>query len=427
MPRKADENERDLPRFLERVALTRGLLRPEPTKTSIGAIGVLHPFTGPTGSRIGAGHRRFPDLSYLVLRQLVVGSSSETVREIPPLTGLHDESRRREEPASNAGDSEQFLPLTRLIARAVKRRTSQQPLSTVTNTVGRIERTVSFPSTIPSERRIHRYIQTDDSADSRSLRRDSSEDRTGLRERSGEMGRTAFRHNHERTMSRQTGREGPEDRDRLAVGLWPPERGSRAQSDDRHQGIPPSSAVTKTLAGARADSNETTAHRERGQYSTRQTAMTVLTVDNDDGGDDKSVRGVGSDARAQRSSDSYSTRTGTTLVSTPNEEAPSPHRSPVRTPERTPTLTVRAGRANPGPSEREESGGRRDAERVNGDTSHEGRGDGEFDNSIEQHIYPPESMHNRHMDTDADIDRLVDRLFTRFERKLRIERERRGL
>ena len=36
-------------------------------------------------------------------------------------------------------------------------------------------------------------------------------------------------------------------------------------------------------------------------------------------------------------------------------------------------------------------------------------------------------MHNRHMDTDADIDRLVDRLFTRFERKLRIERERRGL
>lgn len=43
-----------------------------------------------------------------------------------------------------------------------------------------------------------------------------------------------------------------------------------------------------------------------------------------------------------------------------------------------------------------------------------------------QHISPLESIANRHMDADPTLDRLVDYLFTRFERKRQIERERRG-
>ncbi|SFR68993.1 hypothetical protein SAMN04487947_3539 [Halogeometricum rufum] len=46
--------------------------------------------------------------------------------------------------------------------------------------------------------------------------------------------------------------------------------------------------------------------------------------------------------------------------------------------------------------------------------------------SPEQHISPLESIVSRHMDADPTLDRLVDTLFDKFERKLRIERERRG-
>lgn len=46
--------------------------------------------------------------------------------------------------------------------------------------------------------------------------------------------------------------------------------------------------------------------------------------------------------------------------------------------------------------------------------------------SPEQHISALETLTDRHMAADPTIDRLVDHLFARLERKLRIERERRG-
>ncbi len=50
----------------------------------------------------------------------------------------------------------------------------------------------------------------------------------------------------------------------------------------------------------------------------------------------------------------------------------------------------------------------------------------EPDSSQEQYISALEALTDRHMAADPTIDRLVDHLFNRLERKLRIERERRG-
>lgn len=88
---------------------------------------------------------------------------------------------------------------------------------------------------------------------------------------------------------------------------------------------------------------------------------------------------------------------------------------------RSPALTVRRGRvARTG-----------DGDGATDDTSPRGqqpngRLETERFGSSEQHISPLESIVSRHMDADPTLDRLVDTLFDKFERKLRIERERRG-
>ena len=103
----------------------------------------------------------------------------------------------------------------------------------------------------------------------------------------------------------------------------------------------------------------------------------------------------------------------------PNHTVPS-SLSPAETlPDRGPDLTVRAD-------------GRTEA----ADEHSRGRSERSFSiedpnvesiNEREENISPLEAIGGRHMNADVDIDRLVDRLYSRFERKLRTERQRRGL
>ena len=539
----------ELSRFLRRIALTRTLSRKEPADASIGAIGVLQPFTGSPDSHIRYGNSWFSDLSYLVLRSHVVREFSEMVREVHTLAGPHGEARHQEKLASNDDDPRQFSPFTRLVERTVEKQMGQQTPLTITNPVERIERTILTPSTIPLEPRIYRHVRTDArSTDSRPLRRDPSVEPASLRSRRerrdsthpgpgvhGERGRdgetrderdrfekqlsarrtvplntddalplresrftASLRLTDERHSGAITTQGGQRDssfgqarrEDEVrwelpTTGIEEPSRSLRTQSDDRHGRTSPSSEITRELVGAGDDSHadtreqvvdsemegvssskpddrtedrvaerpgttpgwhesrpllttrlmdsrpETTderitARRERMRSSTRRTATTVLNTDAADGGDDERVRSDGPDARTRRDPGLHPARTDTILVGTSGGETPSPQHQTTRTPD-APALTVRTDRTNLGSSERDEREGGRDDGRVNGDTLRERQDDGESDNSIEKHIYSPESMNSRHMDTDENIDRLVDRLFTRLERKLRIERERRGL
>lgn len=102
--------------------------------------------------------------------------------------------------------------------------------------------------------------------------------------------------------------------------------------------------------------------------------------------------------------------------------APSPSGPPIDEFRRPPKLTFRKERSVPDTNDR--------AAGENGHplgTTSEHRQDDENNNQPEKHISSLPSTDNRHTDPKMDLDRLVDRLFTKFERKMRMERERRGL
>lgn len=101
---------------------------------------------------------------------------------------------------------------------------------------------------------------------------------------------------------------------------------------------------------------------------------------------------------------------------------PSPLGPPTDESRRPPKLTFKRERPVPDTNDR--------AAGENGHphgTTSEHRQDNENNNQPEKHISSLPSTDNRHTDPKIDLDRLVDRLFTKFERKMRMERERRGL
>ena len=88
-----------------------------------------------------------------------------------------------------------------------------------------------------------------------------------------------------------------------------------------------------------------------------------------------------------------------------------------------PALTVRADRRTGDPDEPTPHPSRESPERS---FSRENL-NVESINKREENISPLEPIDGRHMNADVDLDRLVDRLYDRFEQKLRTERQRRGL
>ena len=92
-------------------------------------------------------------------------------------------------------------------------------------------------------------------------------------------------------------------------------------------------------------------------------------------------------------------------------------------PDGEPELTLRADRWTADPDGRADGRGPDTAV----DSFSSDRNGVEYIKNGEENISPLEPIDGRHMNADVDLDRLVDRLYDRFERKLRTERQRRGL
>ena len=111
--------------------------------------------------------------------------------------------------------------------------------------------------------------------------------------------------------------------------------------------------------------------------------------------------------------------TGRLALSVPS----SPASATVTLPNQKPALTVRADRRTGAAEELTSHPSRAPPERS---FSRENP-NVESINKIEENISPLKPIDGRHMNADVDLDRLVDRLYDRFEQKLRTERQRRGL
>lgn len=111
---------------------------------------------------------------------------------------------------------------------------------------------------------------------------------------------------------------------------------------------------------------------------------------------------------------------GETAMNVPG--IPSPPGPPIDESHRPPKLTFKKERASLDTNDR---AGRENSHPLR--ATSERRPDSENNNQLEKHISSLPSTDNRHTEPEIDLDRLVDRLFTKFERKMRMERERRGL
>lgn len=406
MPEEYDEIE--LPRFARPIAITPSPVQGRSPEAADGPIGVLPSFTGLLGLRVESGERALPALSYLVLRPLAVP-------ELSGPEGGDDTTGGTERAASDGTDTGTDLEVYQILGREAgeepgREASSRRPVGDVGN-IGERSHFSDYPRTLVERR------------DTGGRWADPSTGRPGaevVRSDSGTPWRSA-----EDPKEKENDQRGPN----TAVEPWiapreeRPDAGSdlrelrsrptREEPSEDRDDRPPASE--RNGIGAATEQREGSADLDAPTMTVPRTMTTIddVTTRRTDfaplaRGVETTVPGVG-DRRSRENARLEGDREASSGVDRAASAGPEDSVS-----ESGPELTVRRAGSNYGGEYGE-----------HGDTGRSQRSQRETERVERQDDVPSRTIPS--LGRDVDLDRLVDRLYQALERKMRVERERRGL
>lgn len=444
-----DHIKAELPRFARQITFVQGRCWDESTDIT-NATPVIHtPFPGVLNLNPRLRHERFLKLSYLALQPLVINELTETVRKVYNSYRQHTSKSYQTDTITEQTSINNIPSITRLpTARVVKRPdeervvgkwtgglpTRRQSPTMVTKTIKRTERT---PSTaLPASRRLTDNRKTENfaqRADHRASSKKSQIEKTGRRyaplsdfteprqDKPTESTDNRWRNSPPVDVTGEVIRaRESDDVNTQVVSFGEGHRPNPTRADNRTESkirekvvelseqrdlhVPLRTQLTNSRLQPSVE--KTVTHHEQIQPLTSHTTMTVLGADGDEPVHNSEPDNRREHAPKMEIIPRFSRTTGDF--------------------QRHPQMTVRNDRARLESSERSGSETAHTNRQLNSTTSQKSQGNDKNDNIEGLDILSLASIDNQPMESSRSIDRLVDRLYTKFERKFRIEQERRG-